>query len=61
MEPGVLIEDSSSPTLFGNIIDESGAEQVRVPPSFASGSLLSDNVVAPPTRDKKIHPKVKAQ
>jgi len=61
MEPGVLIEDSSSPTLFGNIIEESGAEQIRMPPSFAPGSLLSDNVVAPPTRDKKIHPKVKAQ
>jgi hypothetical protein len=61
MEPGVLIEGSSSPTLFGNIIEESGAEQIRVPPSFASGTLLTDNIIAPQTRDKKTHPKVKAQ
>jgi hypothetical protein len=61
MEPGVLIDGSSSPTLFGNIIEESGAEQIRVPPSFASGSLLTDNVIAPQTRDKKNPLKVKAQ
>jgi len=61
MEPGVLIESSSSPALFGNIIEESGAEQIRVPPSFAAGTLLTDNVIAPQTRDKKNHLKVKAQ
>jgi serine/threonine protein phosphatase PrpC len=61
MEPGVLIEGSSSPTLFGNTIEESGAEQVRAAPSFAAGSLLNDNVIAPQTHDKKNHPKVKAQ
>jgi serine/threonine protein phosphatase PrpC len=61
MEPGVLIEGSSSPTLFGNIVKESGAEQIRAVPSFAAGSLLTDNVIAPQTRDKKNHLKVKAQ
>jgi PPM family protein phosphatase len=60
-QPGVLIEDSSSPTLFGNIIEESGAEQIRVPPSFAAGSLLTDNVIAPQVHEKKRQPKVKPQ
>ena len=61
MLPGVLVEDSSAPTLFGNIIEESGAEQIRVPSSFAAGSLSADNVIAPQTPHKKSQIKVKPQ
>jgi hypothetical protein len=57
--PGVSIEGSAVPTLFANIIEESGAEQIWVSPSFAAGSLLTDNVVAPQIRDKKSQLKVK--
>jgi PPM family protein phosphatase len=61
MLPGVRIEGSSAPTLFGNIVEESGAEQIWVSPSFAVGSLLTDNVVAPHMRDEKNQVKVKPQ
>ena len=61
MLPGILIEGSAAPILFGNIIEESGAEQVRVPPSYDAGSLLTDNVVAPDTRDSSHPQKVKTQ
>ena len=61
MLPGILIEGSSAPILFGNIIDESGAEQVWVSPSYDAGSLLTDNVVAPEMRDNSHQLKVKKQ
>ena len=61
MLPGVAIEGSAAPTLFGNIIEESGAEQIWVSPFFQAGSLLTDNVVAPEMRNSKNQLKVKTQ
>jgi PPM family protein phosphatase len=61
MLPGVHIEGSSAPILVGNIVEDSGAEQIWVSPSFAAGSLLTDNVVAPQMRGKKSQVKVKPQ
>lgn len=61
MQPGVLIEGSATPTLFGNIIEASGAEQIWVPPSFSTGSLLNDNIVAPGKGENKYQLKVKSQ
>jgi serine/threonine protein phosphatase PrpC len=61
MLPGVLIEGSGSPTLFGNIIEENGAEQIWISPSFNVGSLLADNVVAPEERENNGQLKVKTQ
>jgi PPM family protein phosphatase len=61
MLPGILIEGSAAPILFGNIIEESGAEQIWVPPSFDAGSLLTDNVVAPELRGNNHQLKVAAQ
>jgi hypothetical protein len=60
--PGILIQGSAAPTLFGNIIDENGAEQIWVSPSYHhAGSLLTDNVVAPDLRDSSRQLKVKTQ
>jgi serine/threonine protein phosphatase PrpC len=56
--PGILIEGSAAPILFGNIIEESGAEQIWVSPSFHAGGLLTDNVVAPEMRDNSHQLKV---
>jgi len=56
--PGILIEGSAAPILFGNIIEESGAEQIWVSPSYDAGSLLTDNVVAPEMRDNSHQLKV---
>ncbi len=61
MLPGVGIEGSAAPTLFGNIIEESGAEQIWVSPFYQAGSLLTDNVVAPEMRNSKNQLKVKTQ
>lgn len=61
MLPGILIEGSAAPILFGNIIEESGAEQIWISPSYDAGSLLTDNVVAPEMRDQSHQIKVKAQ
>jgi PPM family protein phosphatase len=61
MLPGILIEGSAVPILFGNIIEESGAEQIWVSPSYDAGSLLTDNVVAPEMRDKSHQLKVTSQ
>jgi serine/threonine protein phosphatase PrpC len=61
MLPGILIEGSATPILFGNIIEESGAEQVWMSPSFHADSLLTDNVVAPETRDSSHQVKVTTQ
>jgi PPM family protein phosphatase len=61
MLPGILIEGSADPILFGNIIEESGAEQLWVSPSFQVGSLLTDNVVAPEMRDNNHQLKVTTQ
>ena len=61
MLPGILIEGSAAPILFGNIIEESGAEQIWVSPSYDAGSLLTDNVVAPEMRDKSHQLKVTPQ
>src|SRR5580658_362974 len=58
MLPGILIEGSADPILFGNIIEESGAEQIWVSPSYDAGSLLTDNVVAPEARDNSHQVKV---
>ena len=58
MLPGILIEGSAAPILFGNIIEESGAEQIWVSPSFHSDGLLTDNVVAPEMRDNSHQLKV---
>ena len=54
MLPGVTIEGSAAPILFGNIIEESGAEEIWVSPSFSAGSLLTDNVVAPELRENTV-------
>jgi serine/threonine protein phosphatase PrpC len=61
MLPGILIEGSAAPILFGNIIEESGAEQIWVSPSFHADGLLTDNVVAPEMRDNSHQLKVTAQ
>ena len=61
MQPGILIEGSAAPILFGNIIEESGAEQIWVSPSYDAGSLLTDNVVAPEMRDNSHQLKVTSQ
>jgi PPM family protein phosphatase len=61
MLPGILVEGSAAPILFGNIIEESGAEQIWVPPSFDAGSLLTDNVVGPELRGNNHQLKVAAQ
>jgi len=61
MLPGVSIEGTSAPTLFGNIIEDSGAEQIWVSPFVQAGSLLTDNVVAPQVHDNKNQLKVKQQ
>jgi hypothetical protein len=61
MLPGILVEGSAAPILFGNIIEESGAEQIWVPPSFDAGSLLTDNVVATEVRGNNHQLKVTAQ
>src|ERR1700677_1811500 len=59
--PGILIEGSAAPILFGNIIEDSGAEQIWVSPSFNIGSLLTDNVLAPEMRDNSHQVRVKMQ
>jgi len=59
--PGVLIEGSAAPTLFGNIVEENGAEQIWISPSFSVGSLLADNVVTPEKRENGAQLKVKTQ
>jgi PPM family protein phosphatase len=61
MLPGILIEGSASPILFGNIIEESGAEQIWASPYFHADGLLTDNVVAPEVRDNGHQLKVKTQ
>jgi serine/threonine protein phosphatase PrpC len=61
MLPGILIEGSAVPVLFGNIIEESGAEQIWVSPSFHADGLLTDNVVAPEMRDNSHQLKVTTQ
>ncbi len=61
MLPGILIEGSAAPILFGNIIEESGAEQIWASPSFHADGLLTDNVVAPEMRDNSHQLKVKTQ
>jgi serine/threonine protein phosphatase PrpC len=61
MLPGILIEASAAPILFGNIIEESGAEQIWAPPSYDAGSLLTDNAVAPERPDSSRQLKVKTQ
>jgi hypothetical protein len=61
MQPGILIEGSAAPILFGNIIEESGAEQIWVSPSFHADGLLTDNVVAPEMRDNSHQLKVTTQ
>ena len=61
LQPGILIEGSAAPIVFGNIIEDSGAEQIWASPSFHAGSLLSDNVVAPDTRDNSHQLKVTTQ
>jgi hypothetical protein len=61
MLPGITIEGSAAPILFGNIIEESGAEEIWVSPSFPAGSLLTDNVVAPELRDNSHQLKVTPQ
>jgi serine/threonine protein phosphatase PrpC len=58
MLPGILIEGSAAPILFGNIIEESGAEQIWVSPSFHADGLLTDNVVAPEMHDNSHQLKV---
>lgn len=57
--PGIVIEGTAAPTLYGNIVEENGAEQIWVSPSFQAGSLLADNVVAPEMRDNSRQIKVK--
>jgi PPM family protein phosphatase len=57
LRPGILIEGSAAPTLFGNIIEENAAEQIWAPPTYHAGSVLTDNVVAPSTRDLKVKTK----
>jgi hypothetical protein len=61
MLPGILIEGSAAPILFGNIIEESGAQQIWVSPSFHADGLLTDNVVAPEMRDSSHQVKVTTQ
>jgi len=61
LRPGILIEGSAAPTLFGNIIEENGAEQISGPPTYHAGSVLTDNVVAPGMRDNTHQPKVKTK
>jgi serine/threonine protein phosphatase PrpC len=61
MRPGILIEGSATPILFGNIIEDSGAEQIWVSPSFHADGLLKDNVVAPEMRDNNHQLKVTTQ
>ena len=61
MRPGILIEGSAAPILFGNIIEESGAEQIWASPSYDAASLLTDNVVAPEMRDNSHQLKVTSQ
>ncbi len=61
LRPGILIEGSAAPTLFGNIIEENGAEQISAPPTYHAGSVLTDNVVAPGMRDNTHQPKVKTK
>jgi PPM family protein phosphatase len=61
MQPGILIEGSAAPILFGNIIEESGAEQIWASPSFHAEGLLTDNVVAPEMRDESHSLKVTTQ
>lgn len=56
--PGVFIAGSATPTMSGNVIEHSGAEQVWLSPFFNDGLLLRDNVIAPPPnavgRDVKV-------
>jgi PPM family protein phosphatase len=61
MLPGILIEGSAAPILFGNIIAESGAEQIWVSPSFHADGLLTDNAVAADMRDNSHQVKVTRQ
>jgi serine/threonine protein phosphatase PrpC len=61
MLPGILIEGSAAPILFGNIIEESGAEQLWVPSAFHADGLLTDNVVAPEMHDNSHQVKVTTQ
>ncbi len=61
MQPGVQIEGSAVPTLFANIIDESGAEQIWAAPSFPAASVLTDNEVAAQKGQIKDQFKVKPQ
>jgi serine/threonine protein phosphatase PrpC len=61
MLPGILIEGSAAPILFGNIIEESGAEQIWMSPSFHPDGLLTDNVVASEMRDNSHQVKVTTQ
>jgi len=56
--PGLFIAGSATPTMSGNVIEHSGAEQVWLSPFFNGGLLLRDNVIAPPAnavgRDIKV-------
>ncbi len=61
MLPGILIEGSAAPILFGNIVAESGAEQIWVSPSFHADGLLTDNAVAAEMRDSSHQVKVTRQ
>ena len=61
LRPGILIEGSAAPALFGNIIEENAAEQILGPPTYHAGSVLTDNVVAPGMRDNTHQPKVKTK
>ncbi len=47
MLPGILITQEAVPSLYANVIDQSGAEQIWAPLSFHPGSLMTDNAVAP--------------
>jgi hypothetical protein len=61
LRPGILIEGSAAPTLFGNIIDGNAAEQIVGPPTYHAGSVLTDNVVTPGGRENTHQPKVKTK
>ncbi len=44
--PGIFIAGAATPHLFGNVITNSGAEQVWVSPFFDAGNLLKENIIA---------------
>jgi PPM family protein phosphatase len=50
--PGIHIVGSSAPSLQGNIIEENAVEEIWASPLFNTGTLFSENIIAPGVRDR---------